>query len=1296
MVTANKQIPIHALISDTISKPMKNYDRRQITELYPYVRELNLAPQCPGDIYQLDVLIGADFYWQVIKDNIVRGDGPTCVDSELGYILSGPVHLPQSGHTYLRPTDSVLSILCLKTNAVEVSQYWEIENMGLNDESSSDLLNSQNKLNLQTYINEKIKFSNGQYEAGLTWNDNKLLIRSDYASSVAQTRAMINRLSLKQRLAMHSIIMEQLKRGFIEKSPDININRGHYLKYYGIQKSSSSSTPLRLVYRCNSKVGRNPSLNDCLEPGITLLNDLGGILMRFRLFHIAIMADIEKAFLHVALAMEDREFTKFLWLAEPTEPDSDFIEYRFASILFGATCSPFILNAVLLKHAQSHDSEISQKLIQDIYVDNVLSSVPDVQTAEKFYKESNALLAEGGFKLRQWSSNSVKIRQQAMADELQSSESTAKVNALGMNWDSDRDIMSCKPLSKLSDNQVINARNCLSQTARLYDVPGFLLPVHVRAKLLLQELQKKQKGWKEQLSVDDATKWKEIYEDLRLASEEIKWDRIAIKGLTPQTPVQVHIFVDASLQSYGAAAFLVGNGQSALIWAKNKLTPLKGTPRIPRLELNSCLVGALLFTYIKKHIGHCVNIVKSILWSDNQSAICWIKSTKKLEAYILRRVVKILAAGFSEIKFCPTTDNPCDLLTRGITARQLKDSTLWKSGPGWLLTGEYPQWEVPTSEPISVYAVRGDALQVIPEDDNIPPAHTNREGLGLIKYTKYSTMRRLLSTSIIVLRFVRKLRQTLSSIRQRKLINAAVAPTFSNVHNDKSKFVFNRQEFKDARLKWIIIAQDEELSDIKHGLLYKQRKKRPTVHHLNLFIDDKGVIRKGSRLQHALIKEETKFPILLPANHYITKLIVKEAHSQCLHGGVDHTVNLLRQTFWIAHMRTKVKSILRKCVTCQKVNSRPYRVPSMPPLPKWRLDSDSRSFHTVGVDYTGEIHVKNDDKIKKVYIVLYTCAVSRGVHLELARDLSTEQFIKTFRKFCAKKSIPNRVVSDNASYFKAASGQITQILTHPEVINYMSERNIRWDFIAKRAAWFGAFYERLIQIVKRTLQKVLGNALLSFDDLDVTLAEVEATMNDRPITYVGGTDDAPIAISPSLLMYGRRITPFPQLDFDKDEDYNPKLLTLSQETATRSAKRISELINNYWKRYLEEYLPALRDRDKLAADSKDTSAKVGDIVLVHDDTKKRPLWKIARITKLFNGADGFSRVAEIRTAKRTTNRPLAKLYPLEINHETNELKDTNTVKDPVLVPHRPRPVRRAAVIGRDKVRKMINYLADED
>jgi len=123
------------------------------------------------------------------------------------------------------------------------------------------------------------------------------------------------------------------------------------------------------------------SLNDCLSSEPPNLNDLTSIFLRFRRHPVAVSTCctvIEKAFLYVQLAEEDRNVTRFVWLSNPEDPTSSLITYRFNAVLFGATCSPFMLNATLLRHLElNKENWVSGILHRDLYIDNIQTGFTD-------------------------------------------------------------------------------------------------------------------------------------------------------------------------------------------------------------------------------------------------------------------------------------------------------------------------------------------------------------------------------------------------------------------------------------------------------------------------------------------------------------------------------------------------------------------------------------------------------------------------------------------------------------------------------------------------------------------------------------------------------------------------------------------------------------------------------------------------------------------------------------------------------------------------------------------------------
>ena len=164
--------------------------------------------------------------------------------------------------------------------------------------------------------------------------------------------------------------------------------------------------------------------------------------------------------------------------------------------------------------------------------------------------------------------------------------------------------------------------------------------------------------------------------------------------------------------------------------------------------------------------------------------------------------------------------------------------------------------------------------------------------------------------------------------------------------------------------------------------------------------DKEGVIRVGGRLRDAPLLYEIH-PILLPASHPISKLIMREAHSQVAHGGPERTLSESRRKFWITRGRNLAKGIVRDCTTCGKLRQPPHHT-LMADLPPERLKPFSPPFPVTGVDLFGPFNLKfGRNRTQMAWGALFTCATVRAIHLEIVEDLSTQSFMHALRRFAA-------------------------------------------------------------------------------------------------------------------------------------------------------------------------------------------------------------------------------------------------------------------------------------------------------
>ena len=369
-------------------------------------------------------------------------------------------------------------------------------------------------------------------------------------------------------------------------------------------------------------------------------------------------------------------------------------------------------------------------------------------------------------------------------------------------------------------------------------------------------------------------------------------------------------------------------------------------------------------------------------------------------------------------------------------------------------------------------------------------------------------------------------------------------------------------------------------------------------------------------------------------------------------------------------------------------------MPSMPPLPEIRV-KEVIQFGRTGLDYLGPLYVKTSDNSKKVWICLFTCLITIALHLELVSDLSTEQFLLALQRFVALRGSSNEIFSANVLQFKTASATLDlvwkNVIKSEDVQSYVSRSGIKWIFIVEMAPWMGGFYERLVGLVKRALRKGLHRTLLTQIHLQTVLKEVEATVNARPLVYVGDDLESNITLTPNHFLSLNPKTGIPELEYDKkDSDYNP--FESSAERLLQIWKKGQRLLQSFWKIWRDDYLLSLRERAQNMLNTGrchfQFSPSVGDVVLIKDEIP-RGCWRMGKVIKLVTSADGSVRSAKIKMPSgRVFGRPLNLLFPIEVSGN-NDCQTENKKSVDEFSEERVLPQRKAAKEANVKIKQLV-------
>ena len=401
---------------------------------------------------------------------------------------------------------------------------------------------------------------------------------------------------------------------------------------------------------------------------------------------------------------------------------------------------------------------------------------------------------------------------------------------------------------------------------------------------------------------------------------------------------------------------------------------------------------------------------------------------------------------------------------------------------------------------------------------------------------------------------------------------------------------------------------------------------------------DDGLIRVGGRIGLAHIPRDSKHQIILSPKHHISTLIVTHIHETNFHVGRNSTLAFTRENFWIISGKSFIRYTINRCNFCKRRRVQPM-APLMGELPFERIAYMEPQFSRTGVDYFGPLLIKRGKRTRsncgtaERYGALFTYLTTRAVHVELAGDLSTDSFILALRRFISRRGHPKTIISDNGSNFVGAEREITKCLKDQEKIcNELSKNEIVLKFNPTLSPWMGGAFEALVKSTKKALKTVYKDRSFTEEALQTFLAEVESTLNSRPLTSISDDMDDYQALTPNHFLLGRSSPILPVSNIEEKEINSRK----------RAVQAATEM---YWKRWRQEYLFTLSRREKWNKVTR--NFKPGDLVVVTDKNVIRSHWKLSRVIAVFPGKDDVVRIVGIKTVNGTCKRPSAPLVLLE-------------------------------------------------
>ncbi|XP_045534341.1 uncharacterized protein LOC123721079 [Papilio machaon] len=843
----------------------------------------------------------------------------------------------------------------------------------------------------------------------------------------------------------------------------------------------------------------------------------------------------------------------------------DLQEYRLLRVTFGTASAPYLaVKTLQVAHdEEKHNPLASQTIIEDFYMDDLLSGADTLEEAITLAHEITTILEKGGFQLRKWSSNNIQFLQ-SIEENKRSANVKIDMNldgtikALGITWNLNADSFEYS-LSLSQIGKSITKRSILSDIQKLFDPLGWIAPSIVLAKMLMQKLWLQKLTWDETVSEELEQEWRQLRFDFDTV-QNIKVKRWIGTTTTNKDKIQLHGFSDASTHAYAAVVYIRtetnGRIETNLIAARTRVAPLK-TISLPRLEL----CGALLLSKLMKQIGEALRIPTSQMyaWTDSSIVISWLSGDpNRWKPFVANRVIEIIEnINHNHWNHVQSQDNPADPASRGMLLSALKTCDLWWNGPNWL-----------SEKDIKIIKQDIESTQLEmknklmdknkPEITYLITDEPVKEETTLISQLEnFDNLSELLNTIVYCKRF----------LNLKKHIKA----------NAKEITV---KEIEEALKFCIRKAQEEEFhADISKLKNKKQVSKKSKLKSLSPFLDEENILRVGGRLRHADLDQNRKHPLIIGNTNFLVQYLIADAHAKTLHGGAQLMLCYLRSKYWILRVKSQVKQHVHRCLICARIKAI-SRTQLMGDLPKQRV-LPSRPFLNTGVDFAGPFQTLmckgRGNRTTKTYIAIFICTATKAIHIELVGDLTSEAFIGAFRRFVSRRGKCSHLWSDQGRNFVGADKQLADAWNEAKlqfsghIAQQLATEGTLWHFIPAHSPHFGGLWEAGVKSIKYHLKRIISTHL-TYEEMTTVLCQVEACLNSRPLCPIDDNDpDNLTPLTPGHFLIGEApiVVPSPDL---KDVKISP--LARWQHT--------QKLVQDIWRRWQNEYLSRLQQRPKMA------------------------------------------------------------------------------------------------------------------
>lgn len=838
----------------SLQLPMQSVYTADLTEHYKHLVGV------PIDSYRNvrpRILIGMDNIHLVRLMDCREGGKyqPVAAETPLGWVVYGPCSTDERKAAKVEHSFHICE--CETLHNV-VKDYFSFDSIGI--QATKPLLSKADDRALEL-LRTNTKLRDNKYETSLLWKYDDFTLPDSRPMALKRYECLERRMTREPELAaaMDAKLRDYVEKGYIREltkaEERATYSRVWYLPIFPVYNANKPGK-LRIVWDA-AAVARGSSLNSFLLKGPDQVASLVAVLQRFREFRVGISADIREMFLQVAMNQEDQQCQRFFWKTglRKDEPSVFVVQV----MTFGATCSPSSAQFVKNSNAQRFVDQFPKAvevIVEDHYVDDLLCSVETEEEALDLIRQIRFIHGQAGFEIRGWMSNSTVVTEAlkdspAIDKNLNVEAKLATEKVLGLWWDTASDMFTFRLSIKhdqelLSGTKVPTKREVLRTLMTVFDPLGFLGNLLMFLKILLQEIWRSGVQWDQQIGDEQFEKWRRWLKELsKVESVSIPRCYRLLTSPDATNTIQLHIFVDASIDGYAAVAYFrfeeKGNIECSLITSKTRVAPLKFVS-IPRLELQAAVIGARLARSIAE--THKLQIKERYFWTDSRDVLFWLASDhRRFTQFVGFRVGEILeTTDVSEWNWLRSRENVADKGTKWQKAPDLAPSSRWFCGPDFLWK-PIQEWPGKPSDP---YVTEQELQRTMNHHSVVE---------NVVNFEDFSGWWRLVRRIVFIQRFPTNIRR-----KQKGLARLTGAITQDELLAAEG-YIFRRAQLAYYANEIRILELASQSDRIGEYTLPKSS----SLYSLSPYVDENGIIRMSGRTRTCkYIGPYASSPIILP------------------------------------------------------------------------------------------------------------------------------------------------------------------------------------------------------------------------------------------------------------------------------------------------------------------------------------------------------------------------------------------------------------------------------------------------